>query len=63
MNEGKEEKAIRLTVFIQDGPRVIGRVGKKLGEDADFLTILNESGKAESISKRLIVRYVAEAVV
>ena len=59
MDASKQEKPDgRLKIFVQDAQKgVIGREGDKLGEDADFLFILNESGKREAIPKRLVVRY------
>lgn len=59
MDASKQEKPDgRLKIFVQDAAKgVIGREGVKLGEDNDFLFILNENGKREAIPKRLIVRY------
>jgi hypothetical protein len=53
----KEKPDGKISIFLQDGARVIGRHGLKLGEDGDFLFILNESGAREAIPKRLVVRY------
>ena len=62
MDERKHDKPEgRVKLFLQDGQRVIGREALKLGEDTDFIFILNETNKLEAIPKRLIVRYL-EAV-
>ena len=47
-----------IELFVQDSGRVIGRRGRKIGETADFMLIVNENGRREAIQKRLIVRYV-----
>jgi hypothetical protein len=48
-----------LDFFLKDevANRIIGRGGQKIGEDADFIYIVNEGGKKEALPKRLIVRY------
>lgn len=56
MEESKQETMIEL--FVQDNGRVIVRRGRKMGETADFMLIVNENGRREAIQKRLIVRYV-----
>ncbi|MCX6770751.1 MAG: hypothetical protein NTX79_01725 [Candidatus Micrarchaeota archaeon] len=62
MDERKHDKPEgRVKIFLQDGQRVIGRDALKLGEDNDFLFILNEANRLEAVPKRLVVRYV-EAV-
>ena len=57
----RERPEGRVKIFLQDGQRVIGRDALKLGEDTDFIFIINETNKIEAIPKRLIVRYL-EAV-
>jgi len=47
-------------IFLQDGQRVIGRSVLKLGEDGDFLYVLNERNQLEALPKRLVVRYLAK---
>lgn len=49
----------RIKLFVQDpGKGVIGREGMLVGEDADFLVLINENGLRESISKRIVLRFV-----
>ena len=57
----RERPEGRVKIFLQDGQRVIGRDALKLGEDSDFLFILNENNQLEALPKRLVVRYL-EAV-
>lgn len=47
----------KIDIFLQDGQRVVGRHGLKLGEDGDFIFILNEASRLEAVPKRLIIRY------
>lgn len=56
MEESKQETMIEL--FVQDNDRVIGRRGRKVDETEDFLIIINEGGRREAISKRVILRFV-----
>ena len=65
MDASKENKSAgRVKLFVQDpAGRIVGREGTKVGEDHDFLFILNEEKRKEAISKRLIIRYLyTEAV-
>jgi len=54
----KTKGAAQLKIFLQDGARVICRVGKEAGDSPDFVYIINEEGLREAISKRLILRIV-----
>ena len=59
MDACKREKPNgKIDIFLQDGQRVVGRHGLKLGEDSDFIFIINETNRLEAVPKRLIVRYV-----
>lgn len=59
MDIGKQNKPVGcVKLFVQDPTgRVIGREGTKIGEDRDFLFILNAEKLREAIPKRLIIRY------
>jgi len=49
-----------LKIFVQDGGRIICRIGQKAEETDDFVYIINEEGFREAIAKRLILRFVED---